>query len=393
MPLLPVRLLRAAAIAGTTLLISAAGTARAALPGLGGPKETIGPFELTEHESSHWVGAWETKTKTLTYSIRYRGEKVRIGEETRFNCVVSFPSATPALLVNAGYPYGKSRYHLLREEAGVLRIDDVGPVAIPGDTEDWAPVEWLDQQPSAQREERPSAILGRKRMSGGRYLVAGLYAVLDTQTLAIHRLPVPPEHPYWSQIVARSPDGRSIVRVAPGGEPPIAAYLVVQEFAAGHSYALPIDTRRMRYAAFDEVLQAQWIDHHFEWKSRKGSAPRLVERTSFRPLPIRGSLSPANDGDEYVIEGAAEQFGERFLRFVEQRFGGRRLKPGDPQAARLDGGETNDEWLYVAIGDNTLAIQSVDGRFAVWKHRGPDAGLVARVSAAFEKELNRGSRP
>lgn len=386
MPIRPARLLRAAALAGTALLAGVGGVARAGLLG-GGPKESIGPFELTPHESSHWVGVWETKVKTVTWSIRFRGEAVRIGGETRFNTVVSFPTATPALLVNAGYPYDKSRYHLLRDEGGKLRIEDVGPVQVPGDGGNWAPVEWLDDQPTQEWTNGP--ILGRLPMSGGRYLIAGLYAILDTQTLAIHRLPMPPEHPYTQKIVARSPDGRSFVRMSHGGEPPVAGYLVVQEFAAGHSYALPVDSHRMRYTSFNDISKPEWIAHHFEWKTKAGTAARLVERASFKPLPFRGEFGSGPGGEDYSIEDVGAEFGQRFIRFLEQRYKGRRVKATDPEAARPDGGPPVEYWYYVAIGDTTLAIQSVDERFAVWRLRGPDEGLVRKVCEAFEKEVNR----
>src|SRR5690349_7346606 len=44
------------------------------------PKETYGPFEVTAHSSSFRVGDHRTKVTRYGYSIRYRGQDVRLAE-------------------------------------------------------------------------------------------------------------------------------------------------------------------------------------------------------------------------------------------------------------------------------------------------------------------------
>jgi hypothetical protein len=396
--------IRGLTAAGAALLLSLGGTARAGLLDLlGGERETVGPFEISAHESSHWVGAWETRVQTTHYSIRHRGRMVSLttpastgGDaahpERRFNAVVSFPSAQPALLVNAGYPYAASHFHLLRDDGGKLRVDYVGPVSsdIGNSAEDWAPPQWLEQQPRAV--DPAPALFGRIHLEGGRWLIAGLFALLDTHTLSVHRLPFPPQRAYGSRILLRSPDGLSFVRLATGGDYPVKAHLIVFSLNSAQSYSLPIDAQRMRHSQLDDLYNPQWLDHHFEWRRDATHGDRLTERAAFTRLPLAGRIEGGPTGTEYHLENVDPAMETHFLRYVEQQFGGRRITHDDPAAIGDDGQRPLEHWRYIVVGETTIAMVYIgySGELHVWRQRGPDTAIIDTVAAPFDAAVRAG---
>lgn len=270
------------------LLLSAAQSARAGVfEALGvGPDDRVGPFELKLHHGSHWVGFWETKSHTVRYSIRHRGKRVELpaargpmgedrGMETRFDQVLAFDGQYTALLVGTGSTSYAHDLWLLRDKAGELRAERLGPER----GEVVGTIEWLDGP--AIELPRAQDTVAAPRLSGARWLLPGRYVVLDTQTLIVHRLAEPPVRVYDSHVRWRSPDDSSFVRIGGGGTDPID-YLVVFDVARGQCEALALDPKRMDYGR-EELSSRRWLEHHFEWVARKDGGYRLVERAAVEP--------------------------------------------------------------------------------------------------------------
>lgn len=271
------------------LLLGAAQSARAGVAGalgLGASDDRVGPFEINLHHGSHWVGHWESKTHTVRYSIRHRGKRVELpaapgpmgedrGTERRFDLLLAIDGSRPALIVGTGGMQYAHNLWLLFDQAGELRSERMGPERgdVPGT------IEWLDGTPIelTPAKERVKA----PRLSGGRWLLPGRYAVLDTQALAIHRLAEPTVPVYGTGVLWRSPDDGCFVRDGGGGTEPLD-YLVVFDIVRGTSEALPLDPQRMPHGR-EEFTSLPWLQRHFEWVARKDGGFRLVARAAAAP--------------------------------------------------------------------------------------------------------------
>ncbi len=241
--------------------------------------ETFGPFEVVTHTSRYMTG-WNTGSLgTATsehYSLRFHGQAFAFdgkaglfGDETKhyeaFNAIITFPSPEPAVVVNVGDPNNSSFFYLVREEGGE-------PVArYVGDSTGGVSAGWLDP-PADDVPREKSKVLHRGHFEGGRWLLLGELAVLDTASLKTHALQPAEDFSVndFKPAIAMSPTsatGASFARFgysihAAPGKPMLAVF----EIEDGTSYTLPIDRGRMRYNEWVEI-DAAWLDHHFEWKN------------------------------------------------------------------------------------------------------------------------------
>ena len=379
--------MRVLAIIGTVIVLGAIGLfIRARARRIPDRLEPVGPFEIVTHTTRYLYGWNEGKIREGTtehYSVRYRGEPVRFtgkagmfGDDSlayeRMNAIVTFPAREPVVLVNVGDPNNSSFFYLLREQNGGFEPEYVA------DSHGSISVDWLDPGPAGAGTVREIS-LHRARLEGGRYLLVGQYAVLDTETLTTHRF----EYHKGASInqfkpaLELSPDRTSFVRF--GYAEDNSPILVVFDFVAPASYALPIDRRRMRFTLWEEMDLA-WLHHHFEWRREPGAHDRLVER-AFTPLPYRGYRRQDPYGDpyrEYNLNGVSPEMRDTLIGFIVRAFDGER-QPDSP------GGSAS-----VRIGGKLVHITAHDDELGVWMDRGQDATLVDQIADRFDAELATG---
>jgi hypothetical protein len=342
--------------------------------------EAIGSFAVLTHEIRYLAGWNEGKIRratTETYSITHRGAPFRFvgkaglfveseAEYDQFNAVITFPSSEPAILVNVGDANNRSFFYLLREIEGKPRAEYLG------EGSGGVAADWLDPAPDTPRRERKLG-LHRADLEGGRYLLIGDDTVLDTTTLAAFPLEksslflFPYELP-----VTISPDRSSFVRL---GSQDDDLHLVVFDFVTPKTYSLPIVRTKMRYNDV-QTIDRSWIDHHFEWKDG-----RLVERSSFAPLPYRGRLTAdAESYREYRIQPVRQEMQPAVIDFLRETMKGTLLPRGQYSSSDV-----------VSIDGQNVNVMFSDRHVGVWMDRGLDSSLMLEIARAFDAALADGT--
>lgn len=349
--------------------------------------EPLGPFTIVTHTRSYLAGWNEGQLRRGTtehYSLRYRdqpfafeGKAGLFRDTTRrytvVNAAITFPAAEPVVLVNVGDPNNRSFFYLVREAGGAARADFVGEGA------GGVAVDWLVPSPH-DSAARQLAVHRARLTGGGRWLLVGDGAVLDTRTLASYPIGAPADVSLngFARPIAISPDERSFVRIGSvGGDAPV---LAVTDFTTDSSYALPIDRATMRYGEWDEI-DAAWLDHHFAWQRSAGGHDRLARRPAFTPLPHRGRLSfDRSDGyREYRLLPVQPEMREQVTAFLAAEMQGERFP--------VDTGAVSDS---VRVRGRTIHVLFADRQVGVFLERGTDTRLVEEVAQRFDAALRTG---
>jgi len=353
--------------------------------------EVVGPFEIVTHTHRYTYGYNEGQIRhgtTESYSLRYKGlpfvvagKAGMFGDDTAhyetINSVITFPTPTPAFVVNVGDPNNTSFFYLVHEVSGTATAEYLGLTTggnVSADMLDPAAVDASGQRGLA---------VHRRRLSGGRWLLLGQYTVLDAQTLVVRRFEQYPHaylNPFKSPI-ALAPDQKSFVRLASGESPENAPLLVVFDFADSLSYALPVDRRVMRYNDWSE-MDATWLDHYFEWRHDPSVADRLVQRENVRPLAYRGRLvvEPDSSYREYNLLPVKPEMKDTVIAFIERAFNGQRQPP--PQ---YENGTTE-----LKVGERMVNVLLHDDQVGIFMERGTDSRLVGEIGKGFDAELKDG---
>lgn len=355
--------------------------------------ERVGPFEVVTHTLGYVAGYNEGRLRRATteeYSVRHRGAPLAVtgpasnfGDSTaaydRVNAVVTFPAAEPALVVNVGDPNNRSAFVLLRERGGRVAVTPLG------EGSGGVAAEWADRPPGDTERTRDVAV-HRARLAGGRWLLLGDAAVLDTRTLTAHRLAAPPQsatlHPF-ARPLGVAPDGGSLVRLGAGTQPDSLGHdpplLLVFPFDGGAPDLLPVDRRTMRYGTWEDIDPA-WVAHHFAWTRGADGRDHLVRRPTFVPLPHQGRLLGDAGTPSYQIPSARPALLPAFVAFLEREFGAERLGAaagGAPSSVRIRGRVVN-----VAYGDDGVSA---------WADFGTDGALTAEIARHFDAALRTGA--
>jgi hypothetical protein len=204
--------------------------------------------------------------------------------------------------------------------------------------------------------------------------------VFDSETLTLR----PYDNADQSRLIDRlppvgiAPDGQSFVRVEWDQESTDRTVLAVTRLDGGPRYRLPIDAARMRYHVVDHIDPA-WLQHHFEWRPVPGAPDEIVPRSTFTPMPYRGTLSTTSDYREYRIGPALTGLRPAVIDWLVSEFKGERV--------------TNDESAFaqeVKIGDTIVKVSfSPEGEshVGIWMDRGPDTRLVAEIATKLDAAL------
>ncbi|MBZ5609586.1 MAG: hypothetical protein LAP38_15090 [Acidobacteriia bacterium] len=349
--------------------------------------ERIGSLELVTHTIFYKTGWNEGQVhwgQTENYSLRYQGKAFSFegrsgmyGDQqatySGFNALFTFPSAQPAVVVNVGDPNNTSFFYLIHDLNGAPQAEFLT------DT-DSVSASWLDASPGTGPAVLNVA-MHRGRLEGGRYLLLGLYCVLDTQTLTSYRFKQPEgANPnQFKPAIAMSPDRHSFVRFGyqnNGG----AAVMIAFDFIDSASDVLPIDRKTMRFNEWAEI-DAAWLDHHFEWKRAAGVHDRLAARTNIQPLPYRGYRSTDTydpSMKEYKLMRVQPEMFERVKEFVAKELQGQPLP------------ETLETAASFKVEGHTVHLLKHEDEVSVWMDRGPDSALVFQIGDRFDEVLKTG---
>lgn len=351
--------------------------------------EVFGPFEVVTHYRRYLTG-WNEgpvhRTVHETWSMRYRSRPfavegkagARDGEARLYEnpaAVITFPSPEPALVIVVGDPPDAGFYYLVHERDGEAVTRLLGP------TSGGVSADWLDAPPGAAQQER-NLYRHRGRLEGGRWLLLGNLAVLDTRTLECHALRMP-DGVYLDNLkppVALAPDAGSFVRLGHIPGPENTPRLVVFNIDRETAVVLPVDRSRMRYCDPGEI-DADWLDHHFVWTTAVDGQLVLAERQGFTPLPYRGVLSPRTpDGYRaYNLQPVKPAMLDRFLVFLENEFRAERL-PRDEHSV-------SDT---LRVGPDEIHVMLLKDSLGVFMYRETDTRPVEEIAVAFDALLRTG---
>ncbi|HKY92893.1 MAG TPA: hypothetical protein VJM11_17710 [Nevskiaceae bacterium] len=369
------------------------------------PKEVYGPFEVTAYSSSFRVGDHRSKVTRKSYGIRYRGQDVRLAEPKspnlpepsmakEFDRVYAIEWKEPVLLVEVGYPSSWRRQYLVREVEGQLRTELVFPQAdnLAGEPYMDDPVRRLDADLGPDGEGATQAAEGQlvARLRGSSpWLLAGLYTVIDTRTLAITRLQHPEESESLPEIIQRSPDGNSFVRLRAYGPG-----LHVHDLPEGTLYTVPIDRKLHQVdIAGSEYRDPAWFDHFFEWQPPKqGGHYRLRARPDAKPL-VRGGSFTASAGpralEHYELNGDHTDLVPQVVATIERELGGVPVSAAERDAKMTRGHYIAAPGDYWWVGDSLVHFFAAEHLFEVRLLAGP-SGPVERIAKRVDA-LVRGS--
>jgi hypothetical protein len=313
------------------------------------------------------------------FRIVHRSQQVAIEAHTEFEAVALLGGASGALLVQAGVDHAPATCFFLSEDREALRVTPVGTCGghlqpRPLTSDNAAFTKARDRSIPAGRIDRVSFV------TPGQYLLND--SVIDTRTLMSRAFLTVGQSNLIDRIppLGVSPDDRSFIRLEWAEDSTERHVLAVTTPGTDERVRLPIDKGRMRYAAFDQIDPA-WVLHHFNWEPT-GDAWRLVERSTFTPIPWRGTLTHDGTGyREYRVGPALETLRPALIDFLVTEFQAERLEV-EPSAfantVRIQG-------VTVSISNNTS-----ERHVGVWMDRGIDSTLVATIAARFDAALATG---
>jgi hypothetical protein len=337
--------------------------------------ERAGPFEVASIVRYFYnVQGTDRLAASSVFRVLYKGQPVAGLENVELVALVAAPK--PTLLAQGDRPDGGA-CHLIVDEGDRAGVETIGgctaPIAATPLTSDAArfrqakalvPVPgWLDRVTFA---------------SPGLYLTGN--TVLDTRTARRWTIATPSPHPI-SDVppLAVSRDERSFVRFAHDGsaDKPV---LVVVDFHANRSTAVPIERARMRYSTYSAIDPA-WVDHHFEWVRGSDGADILARRASFSMMPHAGEFTPNKPGQyqSYTIRPGREALRAAVMTILL----------AEPGAERLPD-ELNGYHHRVRIEGRLLSVTIVDSEPYVYvaMESGKEepafmTRLAARLDSAF----------
>jgi hypothetical protein len=339
--------------------------------------EGAGPFEIGSSVRYFYnVQGTDRMAANSVFRIIYKGQPVAGFENAESVALVAAPKAT--LLVQADRPDGTC--HLLVDEGDRARVETIGgctaPIGARPITSD--PVRFRDARALVPL---PGWLDRVTFASPGLYLTSN--TVLDTRTLQHWTVATPSPFPI-SEVppLALSRDEHSFVRFAHDGseDNPV---LVVVDFHANRSSAVPIDRARMRYSTYSTIDPA-WVDHHFEWVRGSAGADTLAQRSSFTALPHIGEFTPNKPGQyqSYTIRPGREALRTAVMTILL-------AEPGAEQLAD----ELNGYHQRVRIDGRLLSVTIVDSEpyvYVAMESGKEEPAFMARISSRLDAAFATG---
>jgi hypothetical protein len=301
----------------------------------------------------------------------------------RIDAVATLPGDPTALLVltDARYAHGDCR--LLRLVAGKVQVNEVDDCG-EGLVADLLPPAGSTEARAAAAPARAPA--GQPRVHGRldreTFAVPGLYlfssAVLDTRTLALHRLPnqraayqldrVPP--------LSLAPDEHRFARISDSGNGPVLAEIDLRD---GTRRDLPVDDAPVPTGDWQDV-DAGWFATHFAWVQDGTDGYRVTQRQDAGRVARRGRLGNSNGYREYRLAPVDAGMRDAFVAFLLDELGGRERPTDEGSFAR-----------EVDFAGGTLHIGLDGQQLVVFMLTAPHTELVATVAARFDAALASGA--
>jgi hypothetical protein len=354
--------------------------------------QVVGPFEISTIASKFFdvqVDGKYVVDSTAEFELRYRGQPLALAEKpeadagtsgglSHVSSVALLAGPDTALVVHATGETDSE--YVVTEKDGRVVVKRIGSYA-------YGPRRELTSDNAIFRAAGQRSTPLRGSIDRDSFSHAGLYlfngSVFDSRTLVVHPfkgetpyLPIPSVAP-----LGISPDERSYAWFGYAENTADKPMIVVTDFIADRSYGLPIDPIRMRFAKFD-VLDPDWLAHHFAWQRDSQGVDQLVERAHFAPLTNHGEFKVEGGASVYRLEPVGLEMRVALEEFLTTQFKAE-LQPAEPSAyehsVQVDGQvlrlacSTDSEYLMVSLHSGT-----------------PDSKLVATIASRFDSELATG---
>jgi hypothetical protein len=343
--------------------------------------ERVGPFDVGSVAHYFYnVQGTERLAANAEFYVRFKGQPIAGLERAGSVALVAAPRAT--LLVGVEQPGGGGICQVVSDEGDRARVQPIDACGTPVDAKP------ITSDPTRFREARTAVPLPGW-LDRTTFAAPGLFlfddVVLDTRTFQFWKIATPSPHPI-SEVppLTVSRDERAFVRFAHDGsdDNPV---LVVVDFQANQSYAVPIDRARMRYSTHAAIDPA-WVDHHFEWVRGPEGHDQLKERPSFTTLPYVGEFTAAKAGQyqTYTIRPGREPLRAAIVSILLAEPGAERIDDelnGYHQRVRIDGRilsitvVDSEPYVYVSMESGkeepafmTRIAQRLDAAFATGKY-------------------------
>lgn len=313
------------------------------------------------------------------FRVLHGGQPLAGGDEAGAVAVLGGPR--PGLLIQRTQPDGASECSFVSDESGAPAVTPIGTCTLPMEPRPLTSDQRLFA--AARDAKRPSGWVDWHTLSRPGLFQMNDY-VLDTRSHGVRRFTRPPGSYPISDVppLGLSPDERSFITFGHDGssEQPV---LMVTDAQADRTYTVAIDRQRMRFNDYD-LIDPDWVLHHFEWHRESSDADTLRARDSFVPLPYRGQLTLGKPGEymSYTVRPGGEPLRAAVVGILQSSLGAERLED------RLDGYEQR-----LRLGDHTLLVTVVEtpGYVNVTMDYGKsDAETMKRIAAAVDSALATG---
>lgn len=369
---------------------------------------TVGPFTVEAVERKVGAGGFPNtsgnpfkRKPVTTYRVLHQGKPVRppgaAADERApwWDVRVLRDAPRPALLLM------QTGALLLTEADGQPRWQEL---ASPGSSRtEW---QWLDARQGQPGPVNVVALAHRpdepRDLAGGRRLSVYGRAVLDVQTLTLHRFnlnssevldPLQGFHATGKPVLALSPAGTQFVVAAerdrPGEPDPLRRFehgLLVFDFSAQRGTVLPIDLAAWRLQGAQDI-DAAFAQRALAWH-RASDGQEQAHLRPDRPTVWLGQVTGREmQSPSFVLQPALPSMRDVLARFLEAEF----------QAVVTPGGAGGS--LQARIGEVTLSfgfLRPQEQRLSLyhagdWQRRHEAHALIDRVAERFNAQLAAGA--
>ena len=355
--------------------------------------DTVGAFEIATIANYFFDEQADGTTRLATmaeFTIKHRGKPLTIQSGasspddsgtitlSRADDIAAVGGPRPALL--AHFVESPNACYLITEEPGGVQSlpvpDCPGPSSASVLTSDSAlfrPGDWRR--------------VARGQLDRVSFATPGLFlagrSVIDTRRIAIHVFDVPDDFSLVPSVrpLGVSPDERSFARFGYAQHSDANPVILVTDVVAHHTYMLPVDRTRMRFADLD-VLDPSWLLHHFVWQRSAAGVDMLVERAGFVPIPYHGRVYVSDGYRSYKVEPTTEALRTVLVDFLVAEMKAERV-PVDSGAYEYP----------VTIGGDTVGIgygSSPGYVSATLRSDSTDIALLRTIARRFDAVLATG---
>lgn len=263
-----------------------------------GEQTTVEAGAFTIVREQHSYRHWNTggTTEYYTFVVRYRQREFQFpvfssygsGDEqttdvtsSRLAAAYIVSQSPAALLVLAGDPNNHASWNLLVDTPGGLRAEHVAFHTIGRN------FAWLDGDTPAPIDPAYDLL----NIEGGRLLWVDSQALINLDSLRIHRLLAIGSPTNGAGFVAFSPDRKKLARFDTYYDVNDLWHPVILEndIASGKFRSFTIDKRTMWFDDSRDI-DREWLESYFEWRNVDGAGFALQPLANPKPRPYHGRL-------------------------------------------------------------------------------------------------------